>query len=227
MRWLLHTLFIIGTILIFCSSIFISKYILPSIQQVYAGTTGDANVNNVRFKILGQLRFILLNIRESTVSSMLLQPTSPHLISTPTHTIIPSPFPSIVPTNVPIIPSPRITALDDLNTAVNTFRNMHEVSQLRLDSSLCVIAQSRLEELHARNDLDHHEGFQKYFDMQSLFNRMGETIYQSSDFQSNTSIVENGWANSSGHRQTLLDSTFRFGCGARDAHFAVFIIAAQ
>lgn len=119
---------------------------------------------------------------------------------------------------------PKLPSEAPLLRSVNDFRAQNNTGQLAVSDELCTIASSRLRELRERQELDNHEGFSKYFQNQSTFARMGETIYYSSGTVSDSEIVRNGWGESPGHREQLLSTSYTSGCGARNDQYAVFIL---
>jgi uncharacterized protein YkwD len=159
----------------------------------------------------------------NSIQQTIIPTIKPSLIPT----IIPSPTPTkvmIANTQTPVVSIPNTSQSSNLLVAVNSFRTENSRNSLTLSSNLCSIANSRAQELIAFGDLDAHAGFNKYFYAQSEFSHMGETLYQSSSFQTDSAVVK-AWENSSGHRDTLLNSSYTHGCGARANNFAVFIIA--
>lgn len=149
------------------------------------------------------------------VKTTLLTPTS-----VPKTTLTPTP----VPISVIVQPS----NLQDLLSAVNVFRSKNGLGQLLSDSTLCLIAQNRVNENAVLGSLDDHAGFDKYFKGQTDFKSMGENLHWATYSETATEIVENGWAKSSGHLANMLDPKWQYGCGGQaGSYFASFIFASK
>lgn len=158
-------------------------------------------------------------LQPSTVSLPVSVPVQKSMYSTPTPTITPSPslIPTMSPTNTPI-PIP----LNPLLSAVNEFRRDNNQSRLSLHSLLCTIARERVEVISDRGSLDNHEGYPAYKNILSKsFNQWWETLFYGSSPNKSHDIVYTYWANSSGHRNSLLSSATH-GCGAEKNGYAVF-----
>lgn len=154
--------------------------------------------------------------RETKVSTASDIPTSS---STPTLT------PTLTPTPTEIIQSSNSQSL--LN-AVNAFRSKNGLGQLSSNSTLCSIAQNRVNENAALGRLDDHAGFDKYFKGQTEFKGVGENLHWATYSETGAEIVENGWAKSTGHLANMLDPKWQYGCGRQTGrYFASFIFASK
>lgn len=173
----------------------------------------------------------------SKINKEIAQETKPNTTSNiPTSIVAPSsiPSPSPTPTKIPLS-NPTSTPViiqssnsQDLLIAVNTFRSKNGLGQLSSNNSLCSIAQSRVRENATLGQLDNHAGFDKYFKGQTEFKSMGENLHWATYSETAAEIVENGWADSPGHRVNMLDFKWQYGCGEqKGSYFASFIFASK
>jgi uncharacterized protein YkwD len=151
-------------------------------------------------------------------------PISP-VTTLPHSTVFPSPPPSPSPTHT-LIPTntltPKLLPVNNLLTAVNNFRKANGKSSLSSHPVLCSIANERINALIIRGSLDNHEGYLSYADtLRISFSQWWETLFFASPPKKSTDIVFTHWANSPGHKDSLLSSATH-GCGAEKNGFAVF-----
>jgi uncharacterized protein YkwD len=134
----------------------------------------------------------------------------------PTATPQPQPSPTLVPqpsTSGPLVPE------------VNSYRQSQGKSSLSAHSLLCSIAGSRLASLIQQNSLDNHQGIAVFQDqILKEFNQWWEVLFQASPPYSPQAVVNEGWANSPSHRDSILASEATHGCGAIEKGIAVFIL---
>lgn len=131
-------------------------------------------------------------------------------------------------TKISIPPDDRMSTGEELNTAMNSYRNAHNLTAVQATEGICSIAQSRANEQSANNGLDSHAGFNKYVQNQSEFTRMGEVLFGGNQPQYGVHIVEFGWDRSlTGHKEAIQDPSWRFGCGAISGYYAVFIFGSK
>ncbi len=172
--------------------------------------------------------------KENKISKTLNTPTTTS-IPTPSLTLAPSSTvtPTQAPTKIPLPTSFDVQAVQssgnqDLLSAVNAFRSKNGLGALSSNSTLCSIAQSRVSENATLGQLDNHAGFEKYFKGQAEFKGMGENLHWATYTETPTEIVENGWANSPGHKTNMLDSKWQYGCGGQaGSYYASFIFATK
>jgi uncharacterized protein YkwD len=201
-----------------------------------------------QFTIIQTVPKISQHVEEQYVSTPSVVYSQPHM--TPTNTIIPTIAPTIKPTVIPTAtqtPTPTNTPVPPTSTnipiqkptstpikklpanefvdEVNRFRTLHGNQQIFSDTMLCTIAEQRVNYLNQRHTLDNHEGFQSYIsEIKQYFSLWGEVIYYSEPSKSPHEVVFEGWANSQGHKDTVLQQEANAGCGASHSGFAVFII---
>lgn len=172
--------------------------------------------------------------KENKISKTLNTPTTTST-PTPSPTITPKPtlIPTQTPTRIPLPTTFQVQAVEssgsqDLLGAVNAFRGKNGLGSLSSSSTLCSIAQSRVSENAALGQLDNHAGFEKYFKGQVEFKSMGENLHWATYTETATEIIENGWANSPGHKENMLDSKWQYGCGGQaGSYYASFIFASK
>jgi uncharacterized protein YkwD len=149
----------------------------------------------------------------------------PTITINPTHLPTPSPTPTTLPTRTPTLIPTKKPVENVLVNAVNEFRNVNDLGTLTIHPTLCTIADERLDILKKRTTLDNHEGFEQYKKiLSSTFSQWGEVIFYSNPEYTPNDIVQKGWAQSAGHRDTLLKTEVDSGCGVQGDGFAVFII---
>lgn len=120
-------------------------------------------------------------------------------------------------------PAEPMSTVEELNQAVNQYRQTHGLNQLEISTQLCEIASQRAQEVsqefshaqfqeHAQNGDYNHVNFQT----------ISENIWEGSF--SAVHIVEYGWDRSSGHRANL-QGPWTKGCAAIYQTAAVFVFA--
>ncbi len=60
--------------------------------------------------------------------------------------------------------SPREIPDEEVVTALNSYRGVHQIGALNIDQNLCTYAEKRANDLAAHGGLDNHEGFRKDFE---------------------------------------------------------------
>lgn len=156
---------------------------------------------------------------------------SPKITPSPSPTITtlpsPSPSPSPTPTSTPsptIKPKPTPLPYYPLVTEVNILRKEHNLPALSAHPMLCTIAKERVTSLVNRGSLDQHEGFKAYRDtLKNSFHQWWETIFYGSPPKKPQEVVSTYWANSEGHKASLL-SQATHGCGGIKDGYAVFVL---
>ncbi|MCX8008805.1 MAG: CAP domain-containing protein [Patescibacteria group bacterium] len=138
----------------------------------------------------------------------------------PTSTPSLKPLPTLISTKTPTLkPSPPI---NKLIYTVNKFRQSHGKHQITSHPVLCSIAEQRIRELIQRGNLDNHEGYNAHEDaLKKSFTQWWETLFFAYPQKTAHDIVFIHWANSQGHRDSLL-SNATHGCGSEKNGFAVF-----
>ncbi|KKQ75426.1 MAG: hypothetical protein US96_C0011G0024 [Candidatus Woesebacteria bacterium GW2011_GWB1_38_5b] len=120
----------------------------------------------------------------------------------------------------------KMSTEDELFDAMNVYRSTHGVNQLQKNDLLCSIAQNRAAEQVANDGFDSHAGFGKYASNQNEFSKMGEVLFGGAQPQYGVHIVEYGWDRSlTGHRETIRNPDWQFGCAGIADFFAVFVFA--
>ncbi len=118
----------------------------------------------------------------------------------------------------------RMSTPDELFAAINDYRKAHGVQQVQKNDLICGIAQSRANEQQTNGDLDGHAGFNKFFQNQEEFPRMGEVLFGGGQPQLGVHIVEYGWNRSlTGHKEAISDPNWNYGCGGIAGYFATFV----
>lgn len=117
---------------------------------------------------------------------------------------------------------------DDLWSAIILYRQSHGLPSLSLSSSLCSLADYRLNQLVALGNLDHHQGFKDYMadDARASalgYSEVGENLALTPSFPHAVAVVEWGWNFSEPHKELLLDSTMTDGCARTKNAISVFI----
>lgn len=131
-------------------------------------------------------------------------------------------------TKINLPPDPRMSTVEELNTAMNDYRKAHNVQLVTRNDLLCDIAQKRAEEQLQNGGLDGHAGFDKYGQNQNEFFRMGEVLFGGVQPQYGVHIVEYGWDRSlTGHKEAIADSGWNHGCGGVAGYYAVFIFGTK
>lgn len=131
-------------------------------------------------------------------------------------------------TKINLPPDPKMSTVEELNTAMNDYRRAHNVQLVTRNDPLCDIAQKRAEEQLINGGLDGHAGFDKYGQNQSEFFRMGEVLFGGVQPQYGVHIVEYGWDRSlTGHKEAIQDSGWNHGCGGVAGYYAVFIFGTK
>ena len=122
-------------------------------------------------------------------------------------------------------PDDRMSTIPELQEAVNAYRQAHSVGTLLANDTLCSIAQKRAEELLALGRLDGHAGMDKYAHEQQEFDNLSELLFGGVMPQIGIHIVEWGWDRSqTGHRESLLNPKWNFGCGGIAGYFVVYVL---
>ena len=182
-----------------------------------------ASFSKNTFSVFKSNKEIAQETNKTSSSINILAPSSKPTF-TPTPTPTKTPLPSPIPTPVTIQPSNS----QDLLSAVNSFRNKNGLGRLSSSNTLCSIAQNRVNENAALGQLDDHAGFDKYFKGQTEFKGMGENLHWATYRETAEEIIENGWANSPGHKANMLDSKWQYGCGElAGTYFSSFIFASK
>lgn len=121
------------------------------------------------------------------------------------------------------VPKETMSTVDELNDAVNMFRNAHGYQKLEIDHWLCEFADFRAHEIEGNFT---HDGFSQYIKDGKAdeygFTHFGENIWTGS--MMGVHIVEYGWAKSPGHFAALVGDWTK-GCGGIYGENAVFIFA--
>ena len=111
----------------------------------------------------------------------------------------------------------------DVWQEINSYRQSKGLATFGQDDTLCVFAQTRIDDLKSLGKLDNHAGFnsrvREYLEKHS-FRKLAENMAQGYD--SSAGVVE-GWKGSAGHHATLLASDLNVGCVRSEASFAVLI----
>jgi len=108
----------------------------------------------------------------------------------------------------------------ELDIALNNYRSGHGLNTLSIDSTLCVVASQRADEI--KDDFS-HDGFDGAVERNNIsYSSIGENI--ASGPLSATKFVEWSWDQSPGHRENMLRDWTR-GCGAVSDGYAVYIFA--
>lgn len=116
--------------------------------------------------------------------------------------------------------SGKMTTVDELNAAQNSYRQKHGLSVLNINSELCKIAANRAVEVSKNFS---HSGFESAVKGSGLGkNSYGENI--ASGPLSGVQFVEWSWDKSPGHRENML-SDWTEGCGGVFDKYAVFLFA--
>lgn len=120
-------------------------------------------------------------------------------------------------------PSETMSTVESLNSAVNNYRQTHNLNQLYIDPQLCEIAYQRAVEIDQEFS---HEQFAQHVEAGDYnytgFNSIGENLWQGSF--TGVHIVEFGWDKSPGHRDNLQGDWSR-GCAGIFKINATFIFA--
>lgn len=120
-------------------------------------------------------------------------------------------------------PDEPMASAQEVNLAVNQYRQAHGLNQLSIDPQLCDIAQIRASE--AATHFSHQE-FQQHIEAGDYnhtgFQSIGENLWQGSF--SGVHIVEFGWDRSPGHRANLQGDWSR-GCAGIHHTTVAFIFA--
>lgn len=120
-------------------------------------------------------------------------------------------------------PDDHMSTKDELNQAMNIYRQSHEIPILTFDSLLCQIAKTRAGQLEESGKLS-HAGFSDLAQNQNSFYNMAEVIFGASQPTSGIHIVEWGWDRSlTGHHEAISDPKWNEGCGATAGFFAIFV----
>lgn len=118
----------------------------------------------------------------------------------------------------------HMSTVDELNIAMNLYRQSHNLSTLKFDSLLCQIAQKRVDQFLKSGEMDRHEGFKPLFDEQDSFPLMVEVLFSGNGPTSGIHIVEWGWDQSvTGHHDAISDPKWTEGCGGVAGYFAAFV----
>ncbi len=167
------------------------------------------------------LQYHLIERKPADSPAVLASTSQNSTTITPTLTLTPSATTTHTPkpTASKISPGPR-----DLMSAVNTYRQSQGVNTLASSNLLCSIAASRASQQQQIGHLD-HSGFNAAAQGQSEFKGLAEILQTNSSPKDATFLVQTGWANSAGHKATLLDGQWTHGCGSMAGNFAVFIFA--
>lgn len=168
------------------------------------------------------------------------QPSNTHTLPKPVST--PTPSPPLLPANNSpgyqlephpsgeegvfvlknVLPEPMSTE-DELNAAVNAYRQTHSLNILQIDPQLCDIARQRAVEAETEFSHAKFESHVENGDYNHVgFLVIGENLWQGSF--SGVHIVEFGWDQSPGHRANLQGNWSR-GCGGIHQQTAAFIFA--
>ena len=154
------------------------------------------------------------NVSITPLSRITIFPTNTPTIE-PTATLVPTQKPTSVPSN-------------SLLTAINTYRHDQNIPSLTVHPMLCRIASERIEQLIKKGSLDQHEGIHEFTqEIQSMFNSWHEVIYKTTQQQTTTDVVRQGWANSSLHNQSILNTDSQYGCGKQKNGYAVFLLTGK
>jgi len=118
-------------------------------------------------------------------------------------------------------PDETMATVEELNQAVNLYRQTHNLNQLQIEDSLCLIANERAHEIQEEFSHDRFGQHVQAGDYNHTgFSRIGENLWQGSF--SGVHIVEFGWDKSPGHRANLLGDWSK-GCAGVFQTNAVFI----
>ena len=118
----------------------------------------------------------------------------------------------------------HMATVEELNNAMNNYRQIRNLPNITIDQKLCEIAQIRAENQSENGGLDNHAGFDSQFQSQDKFYQMGEVLFGGSQPVTATHIVEWGWDQSlTGHKEAISDPSWTDGCGGVSGYFAVFI----
>lgn len=121
-----------------------------------------------------------------------------------------------------------MSTIDELNQAMNQYRESHGLPTLSFNSTLCSIAQNRAVELQQLGKLDGHAGAEKYMRQQQEFNTIDEVLFGGIQPVAGVHVVEWGWDTSlTGHHEAISDSKWRDGCAGIAGYFAVFEFGAR
>lgn len=116
-----------------------------------------------------------------------------------------------------------MSTVEELNKAVNIYRQTHQLNTLEIEQNLCLISQQRALEA---NETFSHERFGEHVENGDYdyvkFNVIGENLWDGSF--SGVHIVEYGWDKSVGHRANL-QGDWQRGCAGIFEETAVFIFA--
>lgn len=120
-------------------------------------------------------------------------------------------------------PSETMASVEELNQAINSYRQAHNLNTIYIDPQLCEIATRRA--LEIAKDFS-HDKFGEHVSNGDYdytgFNQIGENLWQG-EFSA-VHIVEFGWDQSPGHRANLQGNWSR-GCAGVNGVNAVFIFA--
>lgn len=122
----------------------------------------------------------------------------------------------------------HMSTSEELNSALNSYRQAHNLPQFARNDVLCEIALKRANELKELGQLDSHAGFEKYARGQQTYDTMDEIIQGGVIPLSGVHLIEWGWDRSvTGHRDTLQSRELTDGCAAVSGLFAVAIFGAR
>lgn len=122
----------------------------------------------------------------------------------------------------------RMGTAEELFVAINNYRQAHNIQAVQRHDTLCRIAQTRANQLFELGKLDYHQGFDSLANSQQDFDNMGEVISGGVQKQLAVHTVEWGWGRSlTGHKESILDSEWTYGCGGISGLFNVFIFGSN
>lgn len=117
----------------------------------------------------------------------------------------------------------HMSTVDELNQAMNQYRQAHNLPTLNFDGTLCSFAQTRVNQLLASGKFS-HEGFSELVDNQDAFSYMSEVLFDSKGPTAGVHIIEWGWDKSlTGHKEAISNPRWHEGCGGIAGYYAVFI----
>lgn len=125
-------------------------------------------------------------------------------------------------------PDDHMSTVDELNQAMNLYRQTHGLPTVNFDPLLCSIAQTRANQLQALGKLDSHAGFSDLAHNQKTYDTMDEILFGGVQPVADVHIVEWGWDQSlTGHHESISDPMWHNGCAGIAGYFAVFEFGAK
>lgn len=119
------------------------------------------------------------------------------------------------------VPFEEMATAEELNYALNNYRQAHGLNKINIDPQICQLANQRALEVSTNFS---HDGFRNHIENGDYdftgFQSIAENLWQGSF--SAVHIVEYGWDNSEGHRANL-QGKFSRGCAGVYATNAVYI----